>query len=207
MSWEQWLTGFAGASAIEWIATVCGFVCVYLIIRRSIWCFLFGFIQVSLYTLIFFDVKLYSDMLLHVIYMGFQIYGYMLWRNDMDSQNQVNISKGSPKSYAIALLVVITSAAGLGFVMATNTDASLPYYDAFTTCASLMAQWLMSHKRLFNWAVWIIVDIVAVWIYLQKGLYPTSVLYMCFLVMACYGQWQWYRDYVRAHSRVAQQSS
>lgn len=68
--------------------------------------------------------------------------------------------------------------------MSRNTDASFPYFDAFTTCASLLSQWLLSHKKLLNWTLWIIVDIVAMFIYEQKGLYPTAWLYFCFLIMA-----------------------
>lgn len=193
MNWMEYLYGFAGASMMEWLATVCGFLSVYLIIKRSIWCFAFGFVQVSLYSVIFYEVKLYSDMLLHLLYVGFQIYGFMLWRKDLDDHNQVNVHRGSTIEYAISAAVILLSFFILGKLMSTYTDASLPYYDAFTTCASLVAQWLMSHKRLLNWSLWIIVDIVAIWIYWQKDLYPTATLYLCFLVMACIGQWQWYK--------------
>jgi nicotinamide mononucleotide transporter len=60
----------------------------------------------------------------------------------------------------------------------------------------LVAQLLLSHKKLMNWTVWIIVDIVAIAIYWQKGLFPTSALYACFLVMAIIGQWQWYKQLI-----------
>jgi nicotinamide mononucleotide transporter len=194
-NWQQWLEGFAGASAIEWVATVSGFLCVYLIIRRSIWCFFFGLIQVTLYSFIFFQVKLYADMALHVVYIGFQIYGYWMWRGDLDSHAQVRVHRGSNLSYLASIAVVIISTVLVGYGLSSQTDASLPYYDAFTTCASLVAQLLMSHKRLANWAFWIAVDIVAIWVYWQKGLYPTALLYSCFLVMASIGQWQWWQAY------------
>lgn len=191
MNMAEWLQGFAGASPIEWIATVCGFLCVYLIIKRSIWCFFFGFIQVSLYTWIFFGVKLYSDMMLHVFYMGFQIYGWRVWSKSTDNTGHVEVSQGSFKEYVSWFLVAVVGTFSLGTYMSLNTDASFPYADAFTTCASLVAQWLLSHKKLLNWTVWIVVDIVAIAIYWQKGLFPTSALYFCFLIMSCIGQYQW----------------
>jgi nicotinamide mononucleotide transporter len=55
----------------------------------------------------------------------------------------------------------------------------------------LAAQWLLSHKKLFNWSFWIVVDVVAIGIYWQKGLYPTSALYFSFLIMAIIGQFSW----------------
>ncbi|TDF38563.1 nicotinamide riboside transporter PnuC [Alteromonadaceae bacterium M269] len=193
MTLPDWLAGFAGASPIEWIATVAGFLCVYLIIKRSIWCFAFGFVQVSIYAWIFYDVKLYSDMMLNVFYIGFQIYGWLIWRQSQDGSGHVVVVKGTAKEYGLWAIVIVISTAVVGTVVGNTTDASFPYPDAFTTCASLVAQWLMSHKKLLNWAVWIIVDVVAIAIYWQKGLYPTSLLYFCFLVMAIIGQWQWYK--------------
>jgi nicotinamide mononucleotide transporter len=190
----DWLQGFAGASPLEWIATVSGFICVYLVIKRNIWCFAFGFVQVSIYSWIFYDVKLYSDMALHVFYIGFQIYGWWLWRNSQDTTGHVLVNRGTTKEYTLWLLVIVISTITIGTFMQNTTDASFPYPDAFTTCASLVAQWLLSHKKLLNWTVWIVVDIVAIAIYWQKGLYPTSALYACFLVMAVIGQWQWYKN-------------
>ena len=199
---QEWLQGFAGASPIEWVATISGFICVYLIIKRSIWCFAFGLVQVSIYTWIFYDVKLYSDMALHVFYVGFQIYGWYLWKDAQDDSGHVIVQRGSNKEYGLWLLIIIASTFMLGYIMQNNTDASFPFPDAFTTCASLAAQWLLSHKKLLNWTLWIIVDIVAMSIYWQKGLYPTSALYGCFLIMAIIGQWQWYKNLQANYSRT-----
>jgi nicotinamide mononucleotide transporter len=194
MNWQEWLQGFAGASPIEWTATVAGLICVYLVIKRSIWCFAFGFVQVTIYSWIFFEVRLYSDMLLHLFYIGFQIYGWHIWSKTKDSRGRIEVEEGTVKEYLLWLLAIVISTSLLGTFMSLKTDASFPYFDAFTTCASLVAQWLLSHKKLMNWTVWIIVDLVAIFIYWQKGLYPTSVLYLCFLVMAMIGQWQWFKN-------------
>jgi nicotinamide mononucleotide transporter len=195
MSWLDWVQGFAGASTIEWIATLAGFLCVFLLIRRSRWSFVFGFIQVSIYSWIFFDVKLYSDMGLHIIYIGFQLYGWYMWSKNQNQHGQIFPVSGSAIEYASFAGLAIVGAGVLGLVMSSYTDASFPYIDAFTTCASLIAQWLLTHRKLFNWVLWIIVDIVAIALYWQKGLFPTSALYFCFLVMACIGQYTWIKEF------------
>ena len=192
---SEWLQGFAGASPIEWIATISGFICVYLVIKRNIWCFFFGLIQVSLYSWIFFGVKLYSDMILHLIYIGFQIYGYLIWSSQSANQGPILVIKGTNKETSIAVLIAILGTLIWGSIMHFNTDASLPYFDAFTTATSLVAQLMLSHKRLLNWSFWIVVDCVAIWMYWSKGLYPTSALYFCLLIMAFIGQWQWLKNY------------
>ncbi len=200
MSWLEWIQGFAGASTIEWVATVAGFLSVFLLINRSRWSFVFGFVQVSIYSWIFFDVKLYSDMGLHIIYIGFQLYGWYVWSNNQNQQGKISPVQGSLTEYGCWAGIAIVSAGLLGYVMSSYTDASFPYVDAFTTCASLIAQWLLTHRKLFNWAVWIIVDIVAIALYWQKGLYPTSALYFSFLIMACVGQYTWIKEFRRHNS-------
>lgn len=91
--------------------------------------------------------------------------------------------------------VCLLFSVGLGRFMATHTDAALPYPDAFITVASLVAQWLLSRRRLANWFFWVAVDIVAINVYWQKALYPTVVLYSVFLVMAVTGLLVWLREY------------
>ena len=83
----------------------------------------------------------------------------------------------------------------LGTVMARHTDAALPYWDAGTTCFSLVAQTLLARKYLENWLVWIGVDVVSIGVYAAKGLYVTTGLYAVFLGMAVWGFLAWRRAY------------
>jgi len=203
---EQFLTGFFGASVVEIVASVSGFLCVLLIIKRSIWCWFFGLIQVSLYAWFFFSVKLYSDSGLHVIYIFLQFYGWWNWRNNSNSgqaSNSLSIKFTSLKDVLFWLSVALVSASILGFIMNNYTDASFAYPDAFTTATSLVAQWLLSRRHLFNWLFWIVVDIVAIFIYFQKGLYPTSLLYFTFLIMCIVGQYSWWQEYKRQQNAFA----
>lgn len=191
MSFTEFIAGFLGTSAIEIVASISGFLCLFLLIQRNIWCWFFGFIQVTLYSWIFFHVKLYSDALLHIVYMGFQVYGWWNWRHHSDATQHVIIESMSARVLSFWIMIGLTAAAVLGTLMHTYTDASMPYPDAFTTCFSLIAQWLLTRRYLVNWLLWIAVDIVAIYVYLQKGLYPTAALYATFLVMCLIGYRAW----------------
>jgi len=179
---------------IEVIAVVCGLLCVWLTIRQNIWCWPIGLIQVALYIVIFYQVKLYSDLVLHVVYVALQVYGWWHWLHGGRDRGQLQVSSLSLRGFAgwIALLLVGTFMWGWG--MASLTDASVPYWDAFTTVASLIAQWLMTRKRLESWIFWIAVDIVAIGVYAYKSLLLTSGLYAVFLVMAIMGLLAWRRS-------------
>ncbi len=178
---------------IEIVATVFGFMCVVLTIRRNVWCWPTGLIQVLLFIIIFYDAKLYSDLILHVVYVGMQFYGWYCWtigRGGIE-QGAISISALTTKQLGIWIYVTTVATAVWGYSMATWTDASLPYADAFTTVASLVAQYLLARKYIENWLFWIVVDVVAIGVYYYKALVPTSILYSAFLVLAVIGFVTW----------------
>ncbi|MEG2962298.1 MAG: nicotinamide riboside transporter PnuC, partial [Janthinobacterium sp.] len=82
-----------------------------------------------------------------------------------------------------------------GFVLLawllTSTDTDVPHADGFLTAGSLVGQFLLSRKKLENWIVWIIVDVLYVWLYLHKDLTLTAILYAVFVVMATIGLLAW----------------
>lgn len=191
MTIQQFIDGFLGASTIEIVASVSGFLCLFLLIKRNIWCWFFGFVQVTLFAWIFFHAKLYSDTGLHVIYMVLQIYGWWNWYHHKDQDNELIIEPTNAVLVVKWALIGIVGAAVLGTIMDRYTDASFAYPDAFTTSVSLVAQWLLTRRYIVNWLFWIVVDVVAIYIYLQKGLYPTSALYAAFLIMCIFGYFSW----------------
>lgn len=195
MTINEFITGFLGASAIEMVASAAGFICVFLLIRRNIWSWGFGLLQVSLFVWVFYQNKLYSDTLLHIFYIGFQFYGWWNWISHKDAKSELIIEGTSARDLMLWSSVSIVAAGVLGAVMDRYTDAAFAYGDAFTTSTSLVAQLLLTRRHLLNWLFWIAVDIVAIVIYFQKGLYPTSLLYITFLIMSAIGQYSWWKQY------------
>lgn len=185
---------------IEAVAAGFGLLCVVLTIRQSIWCWPAGLIQVALYSIIFYQVKLYSDLILHVIYIGMQLYGWYHWLHGGEGRGELRVTSLSPRG-RIAWPAAIAGVTCIwGYSMQTYTDADWPFGDAFTTVASLAAQWLMARKRLESWLYWIAVDVVAIGIYWQKSLYLTSALYTLFLILAMIGLSAWQRAMIAARS-------
>ncbi|MFB3387115.1 nicotinamide riboside transporter PnuC [Flavobacterium sp. LAR06] len=178
---------------VEIFGAIFGFLSVYFTIRQNIWCWYFGLLQVTLYCFVFYTSKLYSDMILHVIYIFLQFYGWYNWKYGGSNKSTLRVTLLTHTMFWIGLTVLVTAL--LGYVMQTKTDASFPYEDAFITVASLVAQYLMIKKILQSWLFWIIVDVVAITIYAYKDLYFTTVLYVLFLVMAVMGYLEWKKAY------------
>lgn len=150
---------------IEAIAVVFGLLCVWLTVRENIWCWPTGLIQVTIYVFIFYQVRLYSDLILHVVYIAMQLYGWQHWLRGGNDKTALPISTLAPSGRALWSLTVVAGSAAWGYVMSAHTNASVPYWDAFTTVASLVAQWLLARKKLESWIFWIMVDVAATGIY------------------------------------------
>ena len=176
---------------IELTATLFGLACVVLTIRQHIACWPTGLVMVVLYIHIFHEARLYSDMGLQVIYVFLQLYGWYHWVYGGRTRNALPVSRMSQRSIALWLAAAAAGTMSLGFVMDRYTDASLAYWDATTTVLSLIAQYLMARKLVESWLFWIVVDILAIGIYLVKDLHLTAGLYAVFLVLATIGFFAW----------------
>ncbi len=73
-------------------------------------------------------------------------------------------------------------------------DSSQPLLDASTSVLSLLANYYMAKKIIQGWYLWIFVDILFVFMFLGQSLYMSSILYLCFTVMAYYGFKSWKRN-------------
>jgi nicotinamide mononucleotide transporter len=180
-------------SLIELIAAALGLVSVWLTVRQNIWCFPIGIVMVALYAYVFYEAKLYSDMLLQLIYVVLQVWGWYQWKKG-DEQQNLPITWLNNGQRLLALATVLLATAALGTFMFRQTDAAFPYIDASLTATSLVAQGLMTYKKIENWVLWIIADIVYVFVYWQRDLPITAVLYAIFLVMASVGLYEWIRE-------------
>ena len=81
-------------------------------------------------------------------------------------------------------------------------DAS-PLLDALTTVLSVEAQYLMTRKVIEHWLVWMAADVIYIWLYAERGLYLTSLLYVVFFAMCVAGWLGWQRDTARQPAAAA----
>ncbi|MEM7224581.1 MAG: nicotinamide riboside transporter PnuC [Pseudomonadota bacterium] len=182
-------------SAIEIVATLLGLTNVTLIVRRNIWNFPFGLAMVALYAKIFYDHKLYSDALLQIFFFAIQLYGWWYWLKGRADNGLIRVELLDQAWRLAALAAIAIGSALLGWVMASHSDAAVPYWDATTTVMSVVATLLMCRRKIENWVLWIAVDVLAIGIYSYKELYLTAGLYAVFLGLATWGLVSWKKAY------------
>ncbi|MBC6990771.1 nicotinamide riboside transporter PnuC [Hymenobacter sp. BT491] len=200
--YEFW-TSAAGNTPLEWVAVLTGLACVWLAAKESIWNFPVAIFSCALYIVVYHRAQLYSDRNLQGIFIAMSLYGWYEWLYGGASKTELPVSRTRPAEWLWLMLAAAAYTVGFGYYLQHHTDAALPHWDSFTTAGSLVAQYQLTRKRLENWLLWIMVDIIYVPILWYKHLYPTSGLYAVYLVLAIYGYFEW-RKTMRKEQLAAQ---
>jgi nicotinamide mononucleotide transporter len=206
-------------SYLEFFGTIAGFVAVWLASRANIWSWPLGLINVTLFFFLFYQVQLYPDMFLQVFFFITNLMGWWRWANPMpfeeDKKKELKVSYMPVRKTIVLLVIGIagTVIAGLfasrlheWFPSVFALPSAFPYADSFVTVMSIVATFLMIQKRIESWAIWIVVDVVATYMYFMKGIRFVGIEYLVFCFIAAYGFWNWMREY-KSYSRTVPSSS
>ena len=179
---------------LEWVAAGLGLINIALLIFRSQWNFAFAILSVSLYVFIFYESRLYAESGLQVFFILANVWGWTLWRNAASTSindARVPVRWLDWSSRVVWLVVTAAISLNLGWLLHRYTNAAMPFADSAIAGASVAAQILLGYRRIENWVIWIAVDIAAVLLYIDRGLYPTAGLYGGMLVMSLFGLKEW----------------
>jgi nicotinamide mononucleotide transporter len=174
---------------------------VFLSVKQNILTWLMGLLSSVLYIYVFFNSGFYADMTLQFYYVWISIYGWIIWaRGKTTDQGKMafpvtNISK---KLAFILIVVSLILWALIWFILKKFTNSPIPIGDSFVTSLSILATWMLARKIIEHWLVWIIVDLVSLILFLYKGLYPTSVLYAIYTIVAVWGYLEWKKDLTKS---------
>ena len=182
---------------IELLATALTILSVWLSTREKIASWPTALVGVSLYFVVFLQARLYAAMGLQVFYFSFSVYGWYQWKFGGTNSSELHVGRATRRHAVWLIPLGILGAGTLGLVLARTTDAALPWVDAAVASTSLVAQWMMTRKLLENWAIWIVLDVVYVGVFLVRDLRLTALLYAVFLTLAIIGHIEWKRSYDR----------
>ena len=206
---------------LELVAAIFGVVSVLYARNENILVFPTGIISTAIYVYLLSQWTLYGDLIINVYYTLMSVYGWYMWHKMDDTQHLISISRTNLTDKLKALgIFLFTSVfvivvyryydvmpSHLGFAESVSYAIqhltsgnpedfrmATPFLDTFTTGIFFAAMWLMANKKLENWTLWIIGDIVSVPLYLVKGYGFTAIQYLIFLVIAVMGYTQWRRQ-------------
>jgi nicotinamide mononucleotide transporter len=183
---------------LENAAAALGVLNVALLVRRSIWNYLFGAASVAIYTYVFFSARLFSDAILQIYFFAMQFYGAWNWLKGSNTDGLARIETMSARARIGFALATVTVAFPIGWLF-SHYGAAAPFMDATLAATSVTAQYLLSVRKLENWFLWIGADVFYIGLYYWKGLNSTAGLYAVFLVLSIAGLREWWREY-RSHA-------
>lgn len=177
---------------------------VYAARRNSIHTWWSGIIGVTLYAVMFWQAKLYADVVLQGFFVATSVVGWWQWTRGGTGGSELPVTRLSGTGRAMAVVGAVGASVAMGYLFSRFTDAALPYADSYILGASVIAQLLMMRRKVGHWALWITVDVVAVIVYSMKALYLTAVVYALLLVLCVQGLAEWRR--IREAQSVAELS-
>lgn len=184
---------------LEVAANAAILVSVYAAWKNSVHVWWTGMVGVALYAVLFFDAKLYADVVLQAFFFATSVYGWWAWLRGGKGGDELPITRLHTGQRVGAWLGVVAAAGAAGWAFATFTDAALPFADSFILGGSVVAQLLMMRRKLDHWPLWMAVDVVAVTVYTLKALYLTAGVYAILLGLCVLGLRDWRRLHAAHH--------
>ncbi len=185
---------------MELLAAVLGIACVWCNARERIEGWPLAIASAALYLAVFWEARLYAYMGLQAVFIGLSAYGWYQWLHGGADHGPLVITRTFGREWLALLTIGVIGSIGLSMLLARTTDAAMPVVDSVASVASVLAQWMMTRKRLEHWLVWIAINVVSIGLFMSQALYPTAAQYAVLLALAIAGHRQWTRTW---HQRAA----
>lgn len=175
-------------SITEIVAVIFSIIYVTLAAQKNIWCWFFAAISVILYIYICWNAKLYAETALQIFYLFMAAYGYHNWRK---SRENSTIKEWRAKKHLFIILIGSICTFFVGFYFTTYSQAEMPIIDSLTTVFSIIATYMVAKKILENWLYWIIINLISIYLYFNRDLHLTSILFIIYTIIAIFGYFSW----------------
>lgn len=177
---------------INSISAICGVFCVVLCATGKKSQYYFGFVNIATYIIIAMVSKYYGQVVLNALYyLPTQFIGMYMWKKHMNTDdNQVK-----SKRMSIHQIVIYVVAMVVGVILCRYflemLGGNQTWLDSTTLMISLFANALMVLRYKEQWALWIVVDIITVILWIIGSDWIQVSMWSVYLINAFYGYYQW----------------
>jgi len=172
-------------SAGDLLGFATGLLCVALAARGHILNFPLGLANCAILGMVFFQARLYGDMTLQALFFALTAAGWIQWLRAPGGA-AARARPWAPRDAWLGILAVAALILPLRGLL-IRLGGAAPWADAFITCASAWAQWLLNRKAVSTWPWWIAIDLISIPLYLARKLPLIAALYTLFLVLCIRG--------------------
>ncbi len=145
--------------------------------------------------------ELYGDMMMNFYFSIMSIYGWWNWARTKNNEKVIKISRTTTNEKCIGfglflLTIVVTYVVYRVF---GNQITASNYVDMLTSGIFFTAMWYMAKKKIENWTLWIIADIITIPLYAYRGWGMLSFQYLIFTILAIQAYFLWKKNLNSTH--------
>ena len=178
---------------LELTAILFGLLSVWYAKKDNIWVFPIGIINTSIYVYLLWKWSLLGDMMVNFYYVVMSIYGWYHWTRKKDDVVEFPISRMTLYEKKLSIIIFLATVAFVLviYIIFDKFTHWTSYVDTFVTGIFFVGMWLMARRKIENWILWIIGDIISIPMYFFKGYSFTSIQYLIFTIIAIFGYLEW----------------
>lgn len=198
MNWQMLIDTvheqFIKTPSIEKIAVAFSITQVLLSYRNHVLLYPAGIISCSLFIFLMYDTGLYAECLLNIYYMVMSLYGWYYWvfpTKKNNKQQELLISKCNSRDWQIVIAICIGAFILFAFTLSRFTDSTVPVIDSFVSASAWAGMWLLAKRKIENWILLNISNVVAIPLLFYKGLPLTALLTIFLFTIAVFGYFRW----------------
>ena len=179
---------------LEFLAFWFGIISVVFAKKQNILVYPTGIICTIITMYLMYKVSLLGHILVNLLYTIISFFGWWNWSRRENNDLVVKVSKFTSndlsKSLLIFFFIVFTAYLAHDF-FATDFEGQIKELDIFTSGIFVTAMWLMANKKLENWILWIIGNVITIPLYLSSDKIILSIQYVIFTILAIQAYIQW----------------
>jgi nicotinamide mononucleotide transporter len=178
---------------LEFIAFVFGILSVWYARKENILVYPTGLIATIISVYLLFIAGYLGDMIINGYFSIMSIYGWYKWSKKVKDNDNLPITRTNSKEKLIGLgLFFITIVLVYGIYNLFDYEIHpANYFDIVASGIFFTGMWYMANKKIENWTLWIVGDIIVTPLYAYRGLGMLSLQYLIFTILAIYAYIEW----------------
>ena len=178
---------------LEAVVFVFGIASVWYAKKENILVYPTGLIATTITVYLLFLAGYFGEMILNGYYSIMSIYGWYKWSQKGDGNTTLPITRTNNNEkiigiglFLVTIVVIFVVYKFFGYEIKTEN-----YIDMFLSGLFFTAMWFMALKKIENWTLWIIGDIIAIPLYAYRGLGILSLQFIIFTILAIQAYLAW----------------
>lgn len=191
-----------GSSWIEVVSALTGVIGAILVAKAKLSSYVWGVVATGTYAWIAYAYQLFGEAILYTaLFFPMQFIGYVIWlrASSRDEREEiVDVEKRLLTAHQRVVVTILTVAAISCYAVLVGLLKGIsPGLDSATAVLSVLATTLMMLRYAEQWMVWILVNCVAIvmWVIMviehQDQGWAVLAMWVLYLLNAVYGWWKW----------------